>query len=115
MSLTILVGAGRGQRMGADIVVRGPGGHRGGTPQREPLEELGVGRDEVESDRVGGVVGDDPAREVTARGVRHARRATEESLVIGIGLTCEGVRYWAQPEIAFDRAAEVLGLDRLAV
>ena len=52
--------------MGAGFSGRRSRGHDVGEGERELVQELRVGRDEMEGDRLRGVVRDDPAREVAA-------------------------------------------------
>src|SRR6202008_2311117 len=91
------------------IGVRWAGGHSERVPHCQPVEELRVGRDEVKRDGAGGVVYDDPAREVAAGGVSGGRGAADRDPVEGGGLPA------LELEVAFDRAAEVFGADGLTV
>src|SRR5262249_16200581 len=62
------VGAGSRQLAGPDEVVGRSGGDGVGEGESKLVEELRVWRNEVESDRVCPVVGDDPAREIAVAG-----------------------------------------------
>jgi hypothetical protein len=57
------------------------GGHRNRGGQRELVEECRVGGGEMERDRAGGVVGDDPAREVAPSRMAHAARRADDAAV----------------------------------
>ena len=109
LALRDLVGPGAGHRARAGSWSGVPGGIGAAKAILGQLEqELGVGRGEVEGDRPGGVVGDDPVREVAALRVVGARGGAGEA----------GVQRRAgdpTPEQALDRAAEVAGPQRLAV
>ena len=78
--------------------------------EREPGQELGVGRHEVKGDGVGGVVGDDAAGEVAVAGVSRACGAADD---VRERVAIVGVR--PQDQVAFERPAEVLRPDQLAV
>lgn len=58
------IGTGGGQLCGADQVIGGAAGDRIGPRERQFVQEGGVGCGQVEGDRVGGVIGDNPGREV---------------------------------------------------
>lgn len=60
-----LIRPGSREWLGAGVVVTRTGGHGGGSPKREVGRELGIGAQEVKGNRAGGVVGDDPVREIT--------------------------------------------------
>ena len=100
---------GAGHRARAGLAVRRPGRDRRRVGILGQLEqELGVGRGEVEGDRPGGVVGDDPAGQVAATRMIGARGGAGEA-----GVQRPARR--SDPEQALDRAAEVAGPQRLAV
>ena len=105
-----LVRARRRQRVKADVGIGRSGRHRDRVHEREPGEELGVGRDEVKGDGVRRVVGDDTAREVAVAGVGRARGAADD---VRERVAIAGVR--SEDEVALERAAEVLRADQLAV
>ena len=101
---------GRRQRMCARLAsAASPPARRRRSRARACTRNSGSGASEVESDRPGGVVGDDPAREVAALRMparsaprRRCRRSTRH-------------RELADLEVALERRAEVGGLDRPAV
>jgi hypothetical protein len=95
-----LVGAGAGQEWRpADDVVRGAGRGWRGEEQREFVKEIGVGVAQMEGDRAGRVVGDDPGGQVAAPRVPVARLGAEDAFVVG-GISAEAERTLRREVIA---------------
>jgi hypothetical protein len=65
------------------VAVGGCGRHRSGVVLfGELVEKLRIGRCEVKDDRSGGIVGDDPAREVAVRRASDATGGSSDGCVV---------------------------------